>query len=138
MRVNRWILSKTMSEAGTKQAFHNVYKANKVFTNSLEKRIDARITALEKKVSELRTLYERKLCELQVAQRKQLDAITRNEKRIEKIMGRQQEQIMLLTDQNNAVVESQRQICDFISSVIQRRMMEIEESVGRMLAIESE
>ena len=127
-----------MSEAGTKQAFHNVYKANKVFTNSLEKRIDARINALELKVGELRLLYERKLHELQVAQRKQLDAIIRNEKRIEEIMGRQQEQIMLLTEQNNGIVESQRQICDFISSVIQQRMVEIEESVGRILAIDAE
>lgn len=126
-----------MSEAGTKQAFHNVYKANKVFTNSLEKRIDARINALELKVGELRLLYERKLHELQVAQKKQLDAIIRNEKRIEEIMERQQEQILLLTEQNNGIVESQQQICDFISSVIQRRMIKIEESVGKMLAIDA-
>lgn len=126
-----------MSEAGTKQAFHNVYKANKVFTNSLEKRIDARINALELKVGELRLLYERKLHELQVAQKKQLDAIIRNEKRIEEIMERQQEQILLLTEQNNGIVESQQQICDFIFSVIQRRMIKIEESVGKMLAIDA-
>ena len=126
-----------MSEAGTKQAFHNIYKANKVYTNSLEKRIDARITALEKKFEELRILYERKLNELQIVQRKQLDSITRNEKRIEEIIGDQQDQIMLLTDQNNSIIENQKQIYNFIFSVIHQRMIEIEKSVEKIFVIDN-
>lgn len=125
-----------MSEAGTKQAFHNVYKSNKLYTNALEKRIENKIAALEKKVGELRALYERKLNELQVAQRRQLDTISRNEKRIEEMMARQQTQIVLLSEQNNGLVENQRRIGEFLSSVVQQRMKDIEDSVGRMLAIE--
>ena len=51
-----------MTEAGTKMAFHNVFKSGKVYCDSLEKRINKRLKELESKVMEMRNLYETICC----------------------------------------------------------------------------
>lgn len=124
-----------MSEAGTKQALHNVFKSGKVYSDSLEKRVNNRFKALEKQIVELKNSYHRKLIELQIAQRKQLDVISRNSSRIENIITMQQEEIIRLKMDNDRLIKNQTEISRFIEAVIASQRREIDQINDRILAI---
>ena len=116
-----------MAQNGTKQAFNNVFKATKLFTISLEERINNKIVALEEKVTSMRNLYEKKLNELQISQRKQLDTLIRNNKNNEEVIIGQQDQITLLQEQCYHLLNNQNKITDFLNAVIQSHQKKLNE-----------
>jgi Mg2+ and Co2+ transporter CorA len=111
-----------MAEAGTKQAFKNVFDASKVHMSYVEERLIKRIDALEKSVKELRDLYESRLMRMKVDHKKQSDTVERNEKMLMDVITVQQKQLENLTHQNKALMDSHNDMMMLIEDVSNRYM----------------
>lgn len=128
-----------MGEAGTKQAFKAVFETGKVHTDLVERRLIARIEALEKSVKELRSLYEARLNKMKIDHKKQTDISERNDKMLMSIIGTQK-QITYLAEQNNAIMDSNRKLMEFIHDVASRygHSIEVLEDKVKCLEIEDD